>query len=767
MSLTPPRFSEKAFLIGVSLVVTLVVGLALVLQNYANNRRESLQHLEYLQSLAYYQSSLEWRAIYESSGQVGDIPDMIFKNQDASRATYETLDSILQIEKRQSFLNPLFRVSDSEQIQETLYYVVSRYQGSVSSVFAQLSSGMRDWAADRRSYFNPDFDYLQQTLLEVKTRNQTLASRATLVSNLSTLLAILSLIGAAIWISTRLTQLRARRTIELQQERLNTLSESEARFKALVQHADGLIMILEKDNRVRYASPASVALLGQSAEMIQGKSFWSEVMNISGDIQNIDKQEQPLEMHVQRLDGKDKDLEVRIHNHLEHPYINGIVINAHDITERKHLEQQLRYQALHDPLTDLPNRRLFHQRLEAALNETLGKVAVLFIDLEGIKWINDSFGHDRGDLLLIDASRRIRHCLRSEDTLGRLGGDELVAVLPSVFDEEGALEVAKRIFKALTLPFTIESQEVFLTPSMGISLNGKEATANDLLRHAGIAMYQAKRDAKNIMFFEQSMSEEAPERLRLESDMRRGIEQDEFRVYYQPKVDLHTGNIVSLEALVRWQHPKRGFVSPGKFIPFAEETGLIEPLGKIVLETACRDAVRWQTEAEPLVVAVNLSAIQFRNPNLVQEVADILSKTGLPPEALELEITESAVLGDVNATIETLSELKSLGIRLAIDDFGTGYSNLGHLRRFPVDVLKIDQSFVRGMSGNHDDTPIVEAVVSLAKALNLHVVAEGVETAQQMEQLKEMGCDLGQGFYFAKPLSNADIETMLGKTVKT
>jgi EAL domain-containing protein (putative c-di-GMP-specific phosphodiesterase class I) len=357
--------------------------------------------------------------------------------------------------------------------------------------------------------------------------------------------------------------------------------------------------------------------------------------------------------------------------------------------------------------------------------------------------------------------------LRSEDTLGRLGGDELVAVLPSVFDEEGALEVAKRIFKALTLPFTIESQEVFLTPSMGISLNGKEATANDLLRHAGIAMYQAKRDAKNIMFFEQSMSEEAPERLRLESDMRRGIEQDEFRVYYQPKVDLHTGNIVSLEALVRWQHPKRGFVSPGKFIPFAEETGLIEPLGKIVLETACRDAVRWQTEAEPLVVAVNLSAIQFRNPNLVQEVADILSRTGLPPEALELEITESAVLGDVNATIETLSELKSLGIRLAIDDFGTGYSNLGHLRRFPVDVLKIDQSFVRGMSGNHDDTPIVEAVVSLAKALNLHVVAEGVETAQQMEQLKEMGCDLGQGFYFAKPLSNADIETMLGKTVKT
>jgi diguanylate cyclase len=286
------------------------------------------------------------------------------------------------------------------------------------------------------------------------------------------------------------------------------------------------------------------------------------------------------------------------------------------------------------------------------------------------------------------------------------------------------------------------------------------------VRQAGIAMYQAKREVKELLFFETVMGEEAPERLRLESDMRRGIEQNEFTVYYQPKVDLQSGRIVSLEALVRWQHPQRGFVSPGKFIPFAEETGLIEPLGKIVLETACREAVKWQPKnGEPIVVAVNLSAIQFRNPNLVEEVHETLLRTGLPPQALELEITESAVLGDVNATIATLEQLKALGIRLAIDDFGTGYSNLGHLRKFPVDVLKIDQSFVRGMTGALDDTPLVEAVISLAKALELHVVAEGVETAQQMEQLKDLGCDLGQGYYFAKPLPNGAISEMLGQNV--
>jgi diguanylate cyclase (GGDEF)-like protein/PAS domain S-box-containing protein len=762
------KASERRFLIWVSTLVLLMVTIAIFLQLYANQRRETLHQLERLISLANYQSSLEWRAIYESSGEAGDIPSMRFENDFASREVYSLLDNLLQTEQQQRFINQMFGFADSQRVQETLETSVTYYQSSVLGLFGQLSGGLRNMAVNSRSYFNPDYDYLRNTLFEISQRNQTLAKRATLVSNLSTLLAVLSLILAASWISHRLSKVRARRVLELQEERLKTLGESEARFKALVQHADGLIAILESDSRVRYASPAIETILGQESESSFGKFFWSEVLNVNeADAEKLEHDDKglPLELRIQRQDGQEKELEVRVQNHLEHPYLQGIVINAHDITERKTLEHQLRYQALHDPLTDLPNRRFFAQRLETALAETLGKVVVLFIDLEGIKWVNDSFGHDRGDLLLIEASRRIRHCLRSEDTLGRLGGDELVAVLPSVFDEAGALEVSKRIFKALTLPFTIENQEVFLTPSIGISLNGKEATPNDLVRHAGIAMYQAKREAKGILFFEQQMGEEAPERLRLESDMRRGIEQDEFTVYYQPKVDLHSGKVVSLEALVRWQHPKRGFVSPGKFIPFAEETGLIEPLGKIVLETACREAVKWQQENQDLVIAVNLSAIQFRNPNLVQDIADVLKRTGLPPQALELEITESAVLGDVNATIATLEELKGLGIRLAIDDFGTGYSNLGHLRRFPVDVLKIDQSFVKGMSGQHDDTPIVEAVVSLAKALNLHVVAEGVETAQQMEQLREMGCHLGQGYYFARPLSSAAIEDLLSKTV--
>jgi diguanylate cyclase (GGDEF)-like protein/PAS domain S-box-containing protein len=771
-TVTPkPRGSERRVLIWISAGVILMVAAALLLQLYANGRRDIIRQLERLENIANVQASLEWRAIAESSGTPGDFPGMRFEADRAGLVMYEYAAKLSQLEHRGRWLNTVFGFSDTQKVQEETEYAVNLYQSSVNGLFGQLSTGMLDMAIGSRNYSNPEFDYLHETLTKISSRNQTLATRASRTANTTNIFAVLATLFCSIWIAQRLSRTRARRALDLQEERLNVISESEARFKALVQNADGLIAVLENDSRVRYASPATQALLGQDADSTTGKFFWSEVLNVAdADAHKLDHddKELPLELRIRRNDGEQRELEVRVQNHLDHPHLQGIVVNAHDITERKTLEHQLRYQALHDPLTDLPNRRFFAQRLETALAETLNKVAVLFIDLEGIKLVNDSFGHDRGDLLLLEASRRIGHCLRSEDTLGRLGGDELVAVLPSVLDENSALEVSKRILKALTLPFTIESQDIFLNPSIGISLNTSQATPNDLVRHAGIAMYQAKREVKGILFFESQMGEEAPERLRLESDMRRGLEKDEFTVYYQPKVDLKTGKIVSLEALVRWQHPKRGFVSPAKFIPFAEETGLIEPLGKIVLETACRQAVSWQPKkGAPLVMAVNLSAIQFRNPNLVQDIAEILIRSGLPPQALELEITESAVLGDVNATIRTLEELKQLGIRLAIDDFGTGYSNLGHLRRFPVDVLKIDQSFVKGMSGKDDDTPIVEAVISLAKALNLHVVAEGVETAQQMKQLKDMGCDLGQGYYFAKPLPSEAIAEMLTHEIAT
>lgn len=768
------RSYEWLVLVVIALVAISVTVATLVFWSYATNRREMVRQLERLQSMANYQASLEWQAITVAmSGSLMKDPQLLGEVQFARETIHEHWNTLSTLEEDGQGFDRLLGFNDMDSSLTKLGEALDIYQGASSSLFGQLNTGMLEMVQFDRQFENAEFILLQETITEMSESNQQFAERATTISTIFVLTSIALVLLAATWIVFRLTRIRARRAAELEQERMKALSESETRFRALVQNASDMIAVLEPDNKVRYASPATGTILGVDANAVTEKSFWADVLKVSDDSGRILEQArgEAIELTTRHANGEKRDLELRVQNHRDNPDVKGIIINARDITQRKRLEHDLRHQALHDPLTDLPNRRYFSQQLEKALAETFSKVAVLFIDLEGIKLVNDSFGHDRGDLLLIEASRRIRHCLRSEDTLGRLGGDELVAVLPSVFDEKGASEVASRILKSLVLPFKIEGQDIFIGPSIGISLSSlkqdfEKATPSDLVRHAGIAMYQAKREDKGVLFFESAMGEEAPERLRLESDMRRGIEQNEFMVYYQPKVDLQTGKIVSMEALVRWQHPQRGFVSPAKFIPFAEETGLIEPLGKIVLETACREAVTWQPKTgEPIVMAVNLSAIQFRNPNLVEEVQEVLIRTGLPPQALELEITESAVLGDVNATIATLGELKKLGIRLAIDDFGTGYSNLGHLRKFPVDVLKIDQSFVRGMTGALDDTPIVEAVISLAKALELHVVAEGVETAQQMKQLKDMGCDVGQGYYFAKPSSSQAMSEMLRQTV--
>ncbi len=760
---------EWLFLVIIALLALSVTAATLIFWEYATNRREMVRQLERLQSMANYQASLEWQAISVTmSGSTLDGVKVFNEVSFARDISYGHFEELTKLEQEGEGFDKLLGFNGMDSSLTKLGEALDWYQSASNSTISQLRLGQLEWVQFDRQFENQEFIYLQETITEISIRNQQLAERATTISTISVLTSIALVLLAATWIVFRLTRIRAKRARDLEQERMKALSESETRFRALVQNASDMIAVLEPDTTVRYASPATQTMLGVDANAVMQKPFWSDVLKVSDDNKRMLEQArgEAVEVTTRHANGEKRDLELRVQHHQDNPDVKGVIINARDITQRKRLEHDLRHQALHDPLTDLPNRRYFSQQLETALKESFTKVAVLFIDLEGIKLVNDSFGHDRGDLLLIEASRRVRQCLRNEDTLGRLGGDELVAVLPSVLDEAGASEVAVRILKSLALPFKIEGQEIFLSPSIGISLSFEKATPSDLVRQAGIAMYQAKREVKELLFFESAMGEEAPERLRLESDMRRGIEQNEFMVYYQPKVDLQTGKIVSMEALVRWQHPQRGFVSPAKFIPFAEETGLIEPLGKIVLETACREAVGWQPKTgEPIVMAVNLSAIQFRNPNLVQDVEDVLIRTGLPAHALELEITESAVLGDVNATIATLEELKNLGIRLAIDDFGTGYSNLGHLRKFPVDVLKIDQSFVRGMSGALDDTPIVEAVISLAKALELHVVAEGVETAQQMEQLKGMGCDLGQGYYFAKPSSSQAISEMLSQDV--
>lgn len=429
---------------------------------------------------------------------------------------------------------------------------------------------------------------------------------------------------------------------------------------------------------------------------------------------------------------------------------------------------ELSRQAFHDSLTNLPNRALFLERLDRVLSDIgtqESSVAVLFLDLDGFKVINDSLGHKAGDQLLIAVSKRLQNCLRTEDIVARLGGDEFTILLQNLCHQKDGIIVAERIIEQLQTPFYLGGREIFISSSIGIALNttGYERS-DDLMRNADAAMYEAKKRGKSrYTIFNPDMDSRAFERLQLSTDLRRAIERQEFRLYYQPVVQLESGKIIEVEALVRWQHPRIGLISPVKFVPLAEETGLILPIGEWVLRTACEQAQIWHLQHPtdpPLVVGVNLSPKQFQQPQLVDTIACILAETGLNPHHLKLEITESMMMEQGDATIATLYRLKNLGIRLAIDDFGTGFSALSYLKRFPVDTLKIDGSFIKGLGHNREDTAIVHAVIAFAKALHLSVTAEGVETAEQLAQLQVLGCDRGQGYYFSEAVST-DIFTYL------
>lgn len=447
--------------------------------------------------------------------------------------------------------------------------------------------------------------------------------------------------------------------------------------------------------------------------------------------------------------------------------ILGAVVTFKDITERKALEKKLQYQAFHDPLTDLPNRALFMDRLGHALaraGQQATEVAVLFTDLDNFKVINDSLGHKAGDQLLVAVAQRLKACLRPVDTVARLGGDEFTLLLEGVTGVSDAARVAERIAQELRAPFALEAQEVFATTSTGIAVSSSaQGQPTDLLRHADLAMYRAKSKGKACYeVFEPNMSTDALERLELETDLRRALGREEFRVYYQPEILLESGDIVGMEALVRWEHPEHGLLLPQEFLPIAEESNLIMPIGQWVLREACKQLRTWQEQypnLAPLVMSVNLSTREFFQPSLI---AEILRETGVDPRTLQLEITEGAVAYDnaQNAN-NTLWNLKTLGVQLAIDDFGMGYSSLSYLKRFPVDLLKIDRSFVRELGKDLKNTKIVAAIIHLARALDLKVIAEGVETAEQVEQLRKMKCDMVQGSYFSKPLPSGAVSDLL------
>lgn len=477
------------------------------------------------------------------------------------------------------------------------------------------------------------------------------------------------------------------------------------------------------------------------------------------------------EYRAQHKDGSHRQLEIVAKNLLADPSVAGIVINARDVTERTELEEQLRHQAFYDPLTGLANRALFMDTLGRGLRGASRRdpaVAVMLLDLDGFKLINESLGHDTGDEMLAAVGSRLADSLRPNDTLARFGGDEFIVLLDDVHSPLEPLRVADRLLASLRSPFELRQQRRFIAASIGIAWSGPEPALRqpeDLLREADLALYQAKAEGKDrTVVFKSSMSQQVVERLNLETDLRLALDRSELQLYYQPQVELATGEIVGLEALVRWQHPTQGLMGPAKFIPVAEENGLIVPLGRWVLEEACRQARAWSQmwpTAPPLVISVNASARQLQRLDFVDQVSAALEASGLKPGLLEIEITESVAMRNPAEMAETLQQLKGLGVRLAIDDFGTSYSSLSYLQSFPVHTLKVDQSFVAKLDSRPESAAIIRAVVALARALNVSVTAEGAETAEQAAWLRDLGCTLAQGFYFSKPLPGPMIQILI------
>jgi diguanylate cyclase (GGDEF)-like protein/PAS domain S-box-containing protein len=445
-----------------------------------------------------------------------------------------------------------------------------------------------------------------------------------------------------------------------------------------------------------------------------------------------------------------------------------------DITERKVAEGRVQSLAYYDALTGLPNRILLHDRLSKALSTARRrkhKVALLFFDLDRFKIINDSLGHSVGDLLLQDVAERLKSCAREEDTVARLGGDEFLIVLTHVNDIPGAAVSAERFMDAMTSRFVIQGHSLSIGCSLGISIFPEHgADSETLIKHADAAMYSAKDGGRNnFQFFTADMNAQAVERLTLENGLRLALDKKELFLVYQPQMDIATGKISELEALLRWQHPELGLVPPDKFIRIAENSGLIVPIGEWVLRTACSQARKWQDEGLPAVsIAINVSAVQFRQQGFCELIRRVLRETGLAPHYLELELTESLLLGNADVTLSVLQELKAMGLTLAIDDFGTGYSSFSYLKRFPVSKLKIDRSFVRDVAVNPDDAAIITAIISMAKSLNLKVIAEGVEDEAQMSFLRAHRCDEIQGYYFSIPLAVDKVaEKLRGEAVQT
>jgi diguanylate cyclase (GGDEF)-like protein/PAS domain S-box-containing protein len=653
-----------------------------------------------------------------------------------------------------------------------LRHSVAAYHDALAQELRLLLQG-QDRAAGRvgERRVDPALRRLQSALDDAAARSSRRAAGAGLQANAGAGL-VLTLAGIFFTLLFRAFQ-RTRKSLEGAEER--ALRESERWFRSLVQEASELIVVVDPDSSVRYVTDSALPLLGYDPATLLGRKLVE--LAHADDVDHLEKviaSEPSGHAFECRLRSREGVWVFMEWAHGTRPDAPGCILTGRDVTERKNLEQELRHQAFHDSLTGLANRALFENRVAhalAGLRRRGGGMSVVFLDLDDFKTVNDSLGHSAGDELLRLVAERLRYNLRSSDTAARLGGDEFGLVLDNAATAEAATEATRRLLAALEPPFTVGGRDLSISASLGIALatTGRE-TMEELMRNADLAMYEAKRrGGGQLSIFEESMHELALGRLELGAELQRAVEEQQFELHFQPIVRLDTAAVVGAEALLRWRHPTRGMLAPSQFLPMAEQTGLIVPIGRQVLVDACQTLAAWQrrhAHAESLILSVNVSMRQLHDAQIVDDVRGALADAEVAPERLVLEITESFLADETEAALHCLQHLRALGVRLAVDDFGTGYSALSYLQRFPIDQLKIDRSFVEHARRSSPSLKLVRSIIQLGRSLHLDLVAEGVEDAEQATELLAMGVTTGQGYHFAEPLEPSHFEALLASDAR-